>query len=71
MSRLKTVDAIGLTTIAYQYDAMSNRTQMTDETGTSTYQYDGLGRLTHAAQPNGTHVPQRVWLRECQSDNEH
>jgi len=54
MSRLKTVDAIGLTTIAYQYDATGNRSQMTDETGTSTYQYDGLGRLTQAAQPNGT-----------------
>jgi RHS repeat-associated protein len=54
MSRLKTVDAVGLTTIAYQYDATSNRTQMTDETGTTTYQYDGLGRLTQAAQPNGT-----------------
>lgn len=54
VSRLKTVDAVGLTTIAFQYDATSNRSQMTDETGTSTYQYDGLARLTQAAQPNGT-----------------
>ena len=32
--------------IAYQYDAMGNRTQMTDSSGTYTYAYDSLYRLT-------------------------
>lgn len=54
LSRLKTVAAAGLTTIQYEYDATSNRTQMTDGTGVSSYVYDGLGRLTQAVQPNGT-----------------
>lgn len=54
LSRPTSVAATGLATIGYTYDAASNRTQMTDETGTTTYLYDGLGRVTQVAAPNGT-----------------
>src|SRR5439155_1088765 len=54
ISRLTSVSATGLTTITYQYDQLSHRTQMVDGTGTTNYQYDGLGRLTQAAGANGT-----------------
>jgi RHS repeat-associated protein len=56
LSRLSTVAAPGLSTIAYKYNEVSSRKEMTDGTGTSTYTYDGLGRLKTANQPNGNLV---------------
>jgi len=33
-------------TISFQYDSVGNRTQMSDETGTTAYHYDQLSRIT-------------------------
>lgn len=54
LSRLTSVAAPGLTTITFNYDELSRRTQMIDDTGTTTYQYDGLGRVLQVAAPGGT-----------------
>jgi RHS repeat-associated protein len=56
MSRLRTVTATAppAVSITYDYDELSRRISMIDETGTSTYSYDGMSRLTQAVQPNGT-----------------
>ncbi|HEV8656774.1 MAG TPA: glycohydrolase toxin TNT-related protein [Candidatus Limnocylindria bacterium] len=55
MSRLTNVSSTELPQpISYTYDPLSQRSTMTDGTGTSSYEYDGLGRLTQAIQPNGT-----------------
>jgi RHS repeat-associated protein len=56
MSRLRTVTATAApaVSITYDYDELSRRISMIDETGTSTYGYDGMSRLTQAIQPNGT-----------------
>jgi RHS repeat-associated protein len=56
LSRLRAVAAPGLSTIAYHYDELSRRDQMTDGTGSSGYTYDGLSRLKTANQPNGNLV---------------
>jgi RHS repeat-associated protein len=53
LSRLAAVAGPALA-ISYAYDAVGQRTRMTDATGVTTYQYDGLGRLTQTAAPNGT-----------------
>ncbi|GAB4204954.1 MAG: hypothetical protein OHK0022_30580 [Roseiflexaceae bacterium] len=42
---------ISLETVSYQLDANSNRTQMTDSTGTTQYLYDQLNRLGEANTP--------------------
>ncbi len=42
---------------AYQYDAVGNRTIMTDTTGVTTYTYDAANRLTAIHHPNSTTQP--------------
>jgi RHS repeat-associated protein len=38
--------------IVYTYDAVGNRTSMTDPSGTTSYSYDYLGRLTSVTNPD-------------------
>ena len=40
--------------VAYQYDGIGRRTQMTDATGTTHWNYDAASRVTSVAAPNGT-----------------
>ena len=40
-------------TLAFDYDADNNRTELTDPTGTSTFTYDAVGRRTGISNPKG------------------
>jgi RHS repeat-associated protein len=42
---------------SYVYDAVGNRTSMTDVEGTHSYTYDNIYRLTQAQHPAGTSLP--------------
>ncbi len=44
----------GSGSITFAYDAVGNRTQMSDPAGVTTYAYDALDRLTQVDGPNGT-----------------
>jgi RHS repeat-associated protein len=44
---------ITISSFTYTHDAVGNRTQMVDMSGTHTYQYDALYRLTQVSYPGG------------------
>ncbi|PDV97132.1 DUF6531 domain-containing protein [Candidatus Chloroploca asiatica] len=52
LTNLSTTGPAGsLVSISYSYDAVGNRTAMTEPTGTTTYSYDALYRLTGVSYP--------------------
>jgi RHS repeat-associated protein len=53
LDRLVAIDAPDLS-VGYSYDALDNRTVMTDATGVTTYTYDVLNRMTQVSAPTGT-----------------
>jgi YD repeat-containing protein len=48
---LTTITYPGPVTVTFDYDAVGNRTEMVDSTGTTTYEYDALNRLTSVTFP--------------------
>jgi len=53
LDRQVMISAPGLS-INYAYDALGNRTAMTDATGVTTYTYNALNHLTQVTAPTGT-----------------
>ena len=56
LNRLVTTTYPGPKTVTFVYDAVGNRTQMTDSLGITSNTYDARNRITHVTDPFGQTV---------------